>query len=189
MELFNKKKVALKGDLLIFILKNHPAYCWMGKLSGKPVTPLYLKSSMISLTPFCDFFNELFHKSNATTYEFHQRLHFPDFFRQTDQPIVVDDERLQGKVTDRGGQVAQLVPAERNWKKNNLKKAPFPGIFLSYRQRSKTSALSNFVLAFLALFSSFEITYILFKYRWKITPSVKSTITSVNNIVHWPFLD
>ena len=36
----------LKGKLFNFILKNYPVYCWLRKFSGKPVTPLYLESSM-----------------------------------------------------------------------------------------------------------------------------------------------
>ena len=32
-----------------FYLKNNQAYCWMWTLTGKPVTPLYLKSSMVLL--------------------------------------------------------------------------------------------------------------------------------------------
>ena len=29
-------RLFLQGNLFNFILKNNPAYCWMGKLSGKP---------------------------------------------------------------------------------------------------------------------------------------------------------
>ena len=42
-----EKRGQLVGTL---ILINNPSYCWMGKLSGKQVTPLYLKSSMLSLS-------------------------------------------------------------------------------------------------------------------------------------------
>ena len=35
-----KDRLFLKGNIFSAILKNNPPYCWMGKLSGKPVTPL-----------------------------------------------------------------------------------------------------------------------------------------------------
>ena len=45
-----KNRLFLQGNLFNFILRNNLSYCWMGELSGKPVTPLYLKSSMAQLT-------------------------------------------------------------------------------------------------------------------------------------------
>ena len=41
MELLSQRGVTGKKSL---------SFCWMGKLSGKPVTPLYLKSSMVEVT-------------------------------------------------------------------------------------------------------------------------------------------
>ena len=41
---FNKKIVCFLKQSFKFILESIQAYCWIGKLSGKPVTPLYLKS-------------------------------------------------------------------------------------------------------------------------------------------------
>ena len=44
-----KDRLFLKRNVFNFIVKK-PAYCWMGKLSGKLVTSLYLKSSMVSVS-------------------------------------------------------------------------------------------------------------------------------------------
>ena len=45
---FNKKIGCFcKAIFFNFIFKNNPTYCWTGKLSCKPVTPLSLNSSMV----------------------------------------------------------------------------------------------------------------------------------------------
>ena len=50
---FNKNIGCFERRSFKFYLKNNPAYCWMGKLSGKPTTPLYLKSSMVKWIFIC----------------------------------------------------------------------------------------------------------------------------------------
>ena len=36
----------ITSQKIIFYIRNNLTYCWRGKFSGKPVTPLYLKSSI-----------------------------------------------------------------------------------------------------------------------------------------------
>ncbi len=47
------------------------------------------------------------------SYQLHECLHFSNLFWKTDQPVVVDDEGLEWQLADRGRQVTQLIPAEK----------------------------------------------------------------------------
>ena len=57
---FNKKIGCYERWSFYFYIINNLDYCWMGKLSGKAVTPLYLKSSMLQLPTLVTYIWELF---------------------------------------------------------------------------------------------------------------------------------
>ena len=64
----------MKGNLFNFILKKNLAYCWMGKLSGKPVTPLHAYS--IALTTWlrsCCIRKETFYFKQRQTNEWNAK--------------------------------------------------------------------------------------------------------------------